>query len=183
MHPDDVILSEAKDLGILSWKGNAMTLRCAQGDRPIMARVLAFLGISLLIGVVSAQAQTPPATPDPVQSPVATPPTPHRFWDATNLTLFAGVAASRALDYNSTQHFRRNGVNEWLLTNRIVDNKPLFIGIEVGAAAASIGASYWAHRSGHHRLERWISAIHIGVGVGGSIRNYTLRGNSPAASP
>lgn len=108
---------------------------------------------------------------------------PHRFWDSTNVTLFAGVAAARALDYDSTRHFRARGANEWLLTNGIVDNKPLFIGIEAATAAASIGLSYWLHRRGNHRLERWVSVVHVGVGVGGSIRNYTLHGPTPNSSP
>jgi len=103
----------------------------------------------------------------------------HPFWDKENIVLFAGVGAGRALDYASTRHFRDRGVDEWLLTNQIVDNKPLFAGIEVAALAASIGVSYLFHRTGHHRLERWVSVIHIGVAVGSSARNYTLRAPSP----
>jgi hypothetical protein len=103
----------------------------------------------------------------------------HPFWDKDNIVLFAGVGAGRALDYLSTRHFRNRGVNEWLLTNSIVDNKPLFAGIEVAGVAASIGVSYLFHRSGHHKLERWVSVVHIGAGVGGSVWNYT-RKPSPA---
>jgi hypothetical protein len=98
----------------------------------------------------------------------------HRFFDRTNLMLFAGVAAVRALDYTSSQHFRSLGDNEVLLTNSVVDNKPLFAGIEVAGTALSIGVSYWLHRTGHHKLERWVSIIHIGVGVVGDIHNYSL---------
>lgn len=98
----------------------------------------------------------------------------HRFFDKTNLLLFAGVAAVRALDYTSTQHFRRLGNNEVLLTNGIVDNKPLFAGIEVAGTALSIGAAYWLHRTGHHKLERWVSIVHIGVGAFGDAHNYSL---------
>lgn len=98
----------------------------------------------------------------------------HRFWDKTNLMLFTGVAAVRALDFTSTQHFRHNGHNEVLLTNGIVDNKPLFAGIEVAGTALSIGVAYWLHRTGHHKLERWVSVVHIGVAAVGDIHNYTL---------
>jgi len=97
--------------------------------------------------------------------------------------LFAGVGAGRALDYISTRHFRDRGVNEWLLTNNIVDNKPLFAGIEVAGVAASIGVSYLFHRSGHHKLERWVSIIHIGTAVGGSAWNYTLKPSPPPSAP
>ena len=98
----------------------------------------------------------------------------HRFFDRTNLLLFAGVAAVRALDYTSTQHFRSLGNNEVLLTNSIVDNKPLFAGIEVAGTALSIGAAWWLHRTGHHKLERWISVVHIAVGTFGDAHNYSL---------
>lgn len=100
---------------------------------------------------------------------------PHAFWDRENDWLFAGVAAGRALDYSSTLNLRRRGIDEAFLTNSVVDNHPLFGGIEVAATAASIGVSYLFHRTGHHRLERWTSAIHAGVGVGGAIRNYALK--------
>jgi len=103
----------------------------------------------------------------------------HRFWDRENDWLFAGVGAGRALDYASTLNLRRRGINEVFLTNSIVDNHPLFGGIEVAATAASVGVSYLFHRTGHHRLERWTSAIHFGVATGGAIRNYALKTPHP----
>ena len=106
----------------------------------------------------------------------------HPFWDKDNIVLFAGVGAGRALDYLSTRHLRARGVNEWLLTNNIVDNKPLFAGIEVAGVAASIGVSYLFHRRGHHKLERWVSIVHIGVAVGGSAWNYNLKASSPPST-
>ena len=103
----------------------------------------------------------------------------HSFWDRENDWLFAGVGAGRALDYASTLNLRRRGIDEVFLTNSIVDNHPLFAGIEVSATAASIGVSYLFHRTGHHRLERWTSAIHAGIAVGGAIRNYALKTPHP----
>ena len=103
----------------------------------------------------------------------------HSFWDRENDLLFAGVGAGRALDYASTLNLRRRGIDEIFLTNSIVDNHPLFAGIEVAATAASVGVSYIFHRTGHHRLERWTSAIHAGVAVGGAIRNYALKTPHP----
>jgi hypothetical protein len=123
------------------------------------------------------QPAAPPAkpisSPPPATSKSQTP--THKFWDAENIGLFAGVGGARMLDYASTRHLRDNGNNEWLLTNAIVDNRPLFVGIELAGTAASIGVSYAFHRTGHHTLERWVSVVHIGVGVGGSIRNYLLK--------
>ena len=102
-------------------------------------------------------------------------PAVHRFWDRENDWLFAAVGAGRALDYASTLNLRRRGINEAFLTNAIVDNHPLFAGIEAAATGASIGVSYVFHRTGHHRLERWTSLIHFGVATGGAIRNYALK--------
>jgi hypothetical protein len=117
-------------------------------------------------------------TPSPISPavPRANPPrTTHRFWDRTNDLLFAGEAGSRFLDYSSTLNLRRRGLDEVLLNNSIVDNHPLFAGIEVAGTAASIGVSYLFHRTGHHRLERWTSIIHIGLAASGAARNYALK--------
>jgi hypothetical protein len=103
------------------------------------------------------------------------PPTTHRFWDRTNDLWFAGMGASRALDYASTLNLRRRGLDEIFLTNSIVDNHPLFAGIEAAAAATSIGVSYLFHRTGHHRLERWTSIIHFSAAASGAARNYALK--------
>jgi hypothetical protein len=98
----------------------------------------------------------------------------HRFWDKENDWLFAGIGITRALDFASTANFRARGRQEILLTNSVVDNKPLFAAIEIAATGASIGVSYIFHRTGHHRLERWVSFVHIGVTGFGVVRNYSL---------
>lgn len=155
---------------------------CGPG-RPVLKAAAAVLVVALSMGTApclarAQQEQTNPRaiadTQEPVQ-PAIPPSKTHRFFDRTNLALFAGVAAVRALDYTSTQHFRSQGNDEVLLTNSIVDNKPLFTGIEVAATVASIGVSYWLHRTGHHKLERWVSIVHIGVGTVGDAHNYSLR--------
>jgi hypothetical protein len=105
----------------------------------------------------------------------ATTQTTHRFWDRENDLLFAAVGAGRALDYASTLNLRRRGVDEIFLTNSIVDNHPLFGGIEASATAASIGVSYLFHRTGHHQLERWTSIVHFSVATVGAARNYALK--------
>jgi len=118
-------------------------------------------------------------TPEAPKAPIPPVSGEHRFWDRENEWLFAGVGAGRALDYASTLNLRRRGINEAFLTNSIVDNHPLFGGIEIAATAASVGVSYIFHRTGHHRLERWTSAVHIGVATGGAIRNYALKTPHP----
>jgi hypothetical protein len=156
-------------------------------QRPSAQRIIlsALLGVFLLASTTEAQEDAAAAKPgsrsgQPSVSSQAERGS-HPFWDKDNLLLFAGVGAGRVLDYLSTRHFRERGVNEWLLSNSIVDNKPLFAGIEAAGVAASIGVSYLFHRSGHHKLERWVSIVHIGVAVGGSAWNYSLKASSPAA--
>lgn len=137
------------------------------------------LAISVLLTAVLATAtevqRSEPEKPEAIIVPLAAqPPAVHRFWDWQNAALFSGVAAARAFDYFSTRKFRRKHLKEWFLDDRTVDNKPIFISIEVAGTAASIAASYVLHRTGHHRLERWASIIHIGVATAGSIWNCTL---------
>jgi hypothetical protein len=146
--------------------------------------------LSIAASSLQAQQTAPPIGPDkpaapasqsaPSAPPAARPLPAHRFWDRENDLLFAGVGAGRGLDYASTLNLRRRGIDEIFLTNSIVDNHPLFGGIEAAATAASIGASYLFHRTGHHRLERWTSAVHFGVATGGAIRNYALKTPHPS---
>lgn len=110
------------------------------------------------------------------------PPIEHRFWDKENDLLFTGVAASRTLDYFSTLNMRRRGRQEIFLTNDAVDNHAGFASIEAAATGVSIGASYLFHRSGHHKLERWTSIIHIGLATTGAVRNYSLKSAHPATA-
>ena len=114
--------------------------------------------------------------PDLVLAPTPAPPPPqiHRFWDWQNVALFSGVAAARTFDFFSTSKFRDKHLKEWLLDDETVDNRPLFASIEVAGTALSIGASYALHRTGHHRLERWVSILHIGIATAGGIWNCTL---------
>jgi hypothetical protein len=107
----------------------------------------------------------------------------HRFWDRENDWLFAGVGASRTLDYFSTLNMRRRGRQEIFLTNDAVDNHAAFAAIEASATGVSIGAAYLFHRYGHHKLERWTSIVHLGLATTGSVRNYCLKTAHFAATP
>ena len=127
----------------------------------------------------STTAVSTPSRTLPTAFPTTMLPATHRFWDRDNDWLFVGVGAGRGLDYASTLNMRRRGINEIFLTNSIVDDRPLFGGIEAAATAASIGVSYVFHRTGHHRLERWTSAVHFGVAAGGAARNYALKTPHP----
>lgn len=137
----------------------------------------------LLAGLVAAQqddalAPVPPDAPSSASvTPVATNPViqSHTFWDHKNAWLFGGVAAFRVLDYTSTRNMRDRGRQEILLSNWVVDNRPLFIGIEAAATGLSIGLSYVMHRTAHHKVERLISIGHISGAAFGDARNYALK--------
>jgi len=113
---------------------------------------------------------------------VEPPPAPvsqHRFWDRENIFLFSGVSAFRGLDYASTRNFERRGRQEVLLPDDVVNNSAGFASLEAAGTAASVGISYLFHRTGHHKLERWVSIGHIGVTGFGVVRNYSLKSMHP----
>jgi len=105
----------------------------------------------------------------------------HPFWDGKNRLLFSGVAAFRALDYASTRNFQARGREETLLPDEVVNNSAGFAALEAAATGASVGLSYWMHRMGHHKVERWISLTHLTITAAGDVRNYTLKSGHRAA--
>jgi hypothetical protein len=147
----------------------------------------------LLIATVATAQAGPVSQPDVASTistlPVANPtpalvaqtsklsPAPHAFLDRTNLTLFSGVFLSRAADYASTRNMQARGREEVLLPDDVVNNSAGFVALELSGTAASVGLSYWMHRAGHHKVERWISVVHIGVTGFGVARNYSLPTN------
>ena len=142
-------------------------------------RIAVLISLACLVASPSALAQeqsNPPSASEPARkTAIPAPPKTHRFWDKENDWLFAGVGAPRTLDYFSTLNFRRRGDHEVFLTNAVVDNHAAFAAIEAGTTGLSIGVSYLFHHYGHHKLERWVSILHIGATTGGAINNYCLK--------
>ena len=132
--------------------------------------------IGLFGGPLVAQ-ETQPTNPAPAPPPASV----HRFWDGKNKLLFSGIAAFRALDYASTRNFQARGREETLLPDEVANNDAGFASLEAAATATSVALSYLLHRTGHHRLERWLSIGHISVTAFGDVRNYTLKSGQPAA--
>ena len=131
-----------------------------------------------------ALARQAPPPPEPCQTLKNWPPresAPHAFWDRTNTLLFSGVGVFRGLDYASTRNMQARGREEILLPDDVVNNSAAFAGVEAGGTAASVGLSYWMHRTGHHKLERWVSIAHIGVTGFGAARNYALKTHRASA--
>ena len=143
--------------------------------KTITTSVISLLSVLALTLSAAPAGPTELARPDLVIAPTPVPPpTIHRFWDWQNVALFSGVAAARTFDFFSTSKFRDKHLKEWLLDDETVDNRPLFATIEIAGTALSVGASYALHRTGHHRLERWASILHIGIATAGGIWNCTL---------
>jgi hypothetical protein len=117
----------------------------------------------------SPASTTAPVPDAPSQSP------PHAFWDRTNILLFSGVAVFRGFDYASTRNFLARGREEVLIPDDIVNNSAAFASLEAAGTLTSVGLSYLMHRTGHHKLERWLSIGHIGVTGFGVVRNYSLK--------
>ena len=136
-------------------------------------RVLAT--VLLISSALAAQEPTNAATQ-------ALPPAPtveHRFWDRKNILLFSGVAVFRGLDYASTRNFMARGRTEILVPDDVVDNSAGFASLEAAGTVASVGISYLLHRTGHHKMERWLSIGHIGVTGFGVAWNYSLKSKHP----
>jgi hypothetical protein len=142
----------------------------------------------LVVSCAAQQSETPGAVSAPPEAPTvskpqvppAQPAPPHAFWDRTNILLFSGVGVFRGLDYASTRNFMARGRGEILIPDDVVNNSAGFAGLEAAGTAASVGLSYWMHRAGHHKLERWISIVHISVTGFGVVHNYSLKSKHPA---
>jgi len=83
------------------------------------------------------------------------------------------------MDYASTRNFQARGRQEILLPDDVVNNSAGFASLEAAATMTSVGIAYVFHRTGHHKLERWLSIGHIGVTAFGDIRNYSLESKNP----
>jgi hypothetical protein len=99
----------------------------------------------------------------------------HKFWDKENAWLFSGVAVMRALDYTSTRNMLARGREELLIPDDVVNSTAGFPALEAAGAATSVGISYIFHRTGHHKMERWLSIGHICVTGFGAAHNYALK--------
>ncbi len=124
----------------------------------------------------SKQPPPPPSSslPRPISPPVEEA-ARHSFWDRKNQLLFSGVAVFRALDYASTRNMLARGREEVLIPDDVVNSTAGFPALEAAGTATSIGISYLLHRTGHHKLERWLSIGHIGVTGFGVVRNYSIQ--------
>lgn len=92
---------------------------------------------------------------------------PHKFLDKQNLALFSASAALAATDFAVTRANLQNNGRELNPIVRVFGNSTAGLAANfAGETASSIGLSYFFHRTGHHKLERAVSAINIGLSAG-----------------
>jgi hypothetical protein len=159
---------------------------CLSVPRPAKAQWFVAHDVSLARPQLDDSSKPTLATPPHAAIHVApTPPPPHAFWDRTNLALFSGIAVTRGMDYASTRNFQARGRQEILLPDDVVNNSAGFASLEAAATMTSVGICYLLHRTGHHKLERWMSIGHIGVTAFGDVRNYSIesRHRGPSRYP
>jgi len=112
----------------------------------------------------------PPAAVSPVFGPV-TSNTPgleeHRFWDRSNQILFAATAAMNAADFAVTRANLQSGGQELNPMVRVFGRSTAGLAVNfAGETAGVVGLSYLFHKTGHHKLERMVSLVNVGVSTG-----------------
>lgn len=157
---------------------------------PLLFRLLAAIILTcgvccpaLLSQELALDAPQPPfavATPaiEPIQ-PTTTPPlqtTEHRFWDKTNIALFAATASLSAGDFTVTHQNLASGGRELNPIVRVFAGNTTTLALNfAGENVAGIALSYFFHKTGHHRLERAVSVFNIGMSTGAVTYGMTHR--------
>lgn len=137
---------------------------------PIWGKSLALVFIGgILCKPSSAQGPIPDA-PQPsaeassfVSVSPAESPSQHRFWDKQNIALFSATAAINMADFAVTRSNLQSGGRELNPIVRLFGKSTAGLAVNfAGETASMIGVSYFLHKTGHHRLERFASTIDIG---------------------
>jgi hypothetical protein len=138
--------------------------------KPKAAVLLVLLGLcgpALAQEVSFALLQPASIEPNPMVrsvEPVTLPEAPsHRFWDRENSILFATNAAFSTADFIVTRNNLRNGGQELNPTTRLFSGSTAGLAVNfAGEAVGVVAASYFFHKTGHHKLERAVSILNIG---------------------
>lgn len=86
-----------------------------------------------------------------------------RFWGRENSILFATSAAFSAADFVVTRHNLQNGGQELNPVTRVFGRSTAGLAVNfAGETAGVIGVSYMFHKTGHHKLERYVTMLNIG---------------------
>lgn len=86
----------------------------------------------------------------------------HKFWDRENKVLFFTAAALNGADFAVTRCNLQRGGRELNPVVRIFGRSTAGLAVNfVGETAGVLSVSYFFHKAGHHKLERWVSFVNI----------------------
>ena len=87
----------------------------------------------------------------------------HKFWDRENKVLFFTAAALNGADFAITHSNLQSGGRELNPIVRVFGRSTPGLAFNfAGETAGVVSVSYFFHKTGHHKLERWVSIINIG---------------------
>ena len=147
---------------------------------------LALTSIFFVGSCLTAQAQGPlPDAPMPTPavehaSTFVSAPQPvsreHKFWDRQNKMLFIAATALNAADFAVTRSNLQSGGRELNPIVRMFGNSTPGLAVNfVGETAGVITLSYFFHKTGHHKLERFVSVVDVGASAGAVSYGLTQR--------
>lgn len=86
----------------------------------------------------------------------------HKFWDRENKLLFVTAAALNGADFAVTRSNLQSGGRELNPVVQIFGRSTPGLAVNfVGETAGVVSLSYFFHKTGHHKLERWVSVVNI----------------------
>jgi hypothetical protein len=87
----------------------------------------------------------------------------HKFWDNKNRALFIGVTALNSADFAVTRANLQSGGQELNPLTRPFSHSTAALAANfAGETAGVVALSYFFHKTGHHRLERFVSFVSMG---------------------
>jgi len=140
----------------------ALLLLVAVGScRPMLAQQ-----VSLAMLTPESVEPAPAIQPALMVQSIQTAPLPessnHRFWDRENSILFATNAAFSAADFVVTKDNLHAGGQELNPVTRVFTANTGTLALNfAGEAVGVVGLSYFFHKTGHHKMERYISMLNI----------------------
>lgn len=91
----------------------------------------------------------------------------HKFWDRENKVLFFAAATLNGADFAITRSNLQGGGRELNPVVRIVGRSTAGLAVNfAGETAGVMSVSYFFHKTGHHKLERWVSIVNISSSAG-----------------
>jgi len=120
-------------------------------------------------GLIAEARMDPPAVEHP--SAFVSIPQPatgeHKFWDRQNKLFFVSAAALNGADFAVTRSNLQSGGRELNPIVRVFGSSTTGLALNfVGETAGIVSLSYVFHKTGHHKLERYVSMVNLGASAG-----------------